>query len=124
MLRNCNDVNGITELAFVEGSNSLATNLLHATSTTILLSFSWLTLVIIEDFYKKVIAVILGKFNKSVIDGILVLLKPSSQVTHSVQVVGYSSSIMDSSKVCTRIRLTVGLLDVRALAQQVLMRLG
>merc|ERR1712214_89374 len=108
----------IIKLALVEGSDSLATTLLLATTTTILLNLSGLTRVIIEDVYKKRIAAILEKFNNGVIEGILVLLKPSSQV------VGDSSGIMDNSKMCTWIRLGAGLLEVGAFAQQVLMKLG
>merc|ERR1712223_2085026 len=60
----------------------------------------------------------LGSSNDGVIEGIFVLLKPSSQV------VGDSSSIMDNSKMCTWIRLGAGLLEVRTFAQQILMKLG
>merc|ERR1712223_329494 len=84
----------IIKLTLVEGSDSLATTLLLTTTTSILLNLSWLTRMIIKDVHKKRIAAILEKFNDGVIEGIFVLLKPSSQV------VGDSSSIMDNSKMC------------------------
>merc|ERR1719471_957658 len=108
----------IIKLALVEGSDSLATTLLLTTTTSILLNFSGLTRMIIEDAHKKRIAAILEKLNNGVIEGILVLLKPSSQV------VGDSGSIMDNSKMSIWIRLRAGLLEVGAFSQQVLMKLG
>merc|ERR1719245_1681700 len=97
----------IIKLTLVERSDSLA--------TTILLNLSGLTRVIIEDSFEEFITTILEKFNNGVIKGILVLLKPIGQV------VGDSCSIMDDSKMCTRIRLGAGLLEILTFTQQVLM---
>merc|ERR1719471_817915 len=54
----------------------------------------------------------------TVVQGILVLEEPSSQV------VGYSGSIVDNSKVSIRVRSWVSLLEVFFLAKQVLMKFG
>merc|ERR1711899_42955 len=108
----------IIKLTLVEGGDSFATTLLSATTTSILLDFSGLTRVIIEAFNQKWIATIFKHLNNSVIQGILVLLKPCSQV------VGHSCGIVDNSKVSIGIWSWVGLLEVFTFSQQVLMELG
>merc|ERR1711899_265614 len=88
------------------------------TTTSILLNFSWLTRMVSKTSYHKRIATILQHFNNSVVQGILVLEEPSSQV------VGYSGSIVDNSKVSIGVRSWVSLLEVFFLAKQVLMEFG
>ena len=56
--------------------------------------------------------------NENHVHAYLVLLEPAGQV------VGDAGSVVDNSKVSIGIRLGVGLLEVGALAEQVLVKLG
>merc|ERR1719219_783350 len=66
----------------------------------------------------KIIASILHHLNNGIVQGILVLEKPSSQVVRD------SGSIVDNSKVSIWVRSWVSLSKVFTLAKQVLMKFG
>ena len=108
----------VIKLSLVERRDSLATSLLLATTTAIFLDLKRLARMINKAFHKKSIGAILEQFNNGVIEGILVLFKPTGQV------VRYSCSIVDDSKVSIGIRLWVGLLEVFTFSKQVFVQLG
>merc|ERR1719167_539288 len=70
-----------------------------------------------ETFNQEVVGTILHQLN-SVVEGILVLLKPGSQDVRD------SGGVVNNSKMCTWVGLRAGLLEVPALAKQVLVKLG
>ena len=59
--------------------------------------------VILEALNGQLVATVLDQLNNGVVEGILVLLQPSSQV------VGHSGGVVDDGKVCIGIRAGVGL---------------
>merc|ERR1719367_1672597 len=89
----------------LEGGDSLAASLLL--SVLILWRFQWLSRMISEALDQHGIASILHHLDNGVIERILVLLQPSSQV------VGDSGGIMDNTKVSIGVtHLGVGLAEV------------
>merc|ERR1719187_2827703 len=75
----------------------------------------WLTGMVPEAFNGKGVAAVLDHLNNSVIEGVLVLLQPASQV------VGDSGGIVDNAKVSIRVtHFRIRLAEVGFLAQQVI----
>merc|ERR1712241_626617 len=108
----------VIKLRFIERRYSFATTLLLATTTSILFDFSRLSRMVSKDSYHERIASVFQHLNNSVIQGILILEEPSSQVVRD------SCSIVDNSKVSIGVRSWVSLLEVFFLAKQVLMKLS
>merc|ERR1719422_2451618 len=107
----------VIKLALEVGGDSLATSLLL--SVLILGSLQRLSRMISEALDQHGIGSILHHLDNSVIERILVLLQPSSQV------VGDSGGIMDNTKVSIGVtHLWVGLAEVGLLAEQVVEQLG
>ena len=64
---------------------------------------AYLAGMVLEALNGQRVAAVLDQLNNGVIEGILVLLQPSSQV------VGHSGGVVDDGKVCIGIRAGVGL---------------
>merc|ERR1712241_649210 len=107
----------IIQLALEVGGHSLATSLLLPVRC-ILGSLKGLAGVVSEALDGQRGATVLDELNNGVIERILVLLEPASQV------VGDSGGVVDDGKMRIRVRTGVGLGKVGSLAQQVLMELG
>merc|ERR1712223_1123395 len=107
----------IVKLALEVGGHSLAASLLLPVRG-ILGSLQRLAGVVSEALDGQSVASILDELNNGVIERILVLLQPASQV------VGDSGGVVDDGKVRIRVRAGVGLGKVGSLAQQVLVELG
>merc|ERR1712223_664140 len=107
----------VIKLALEVGGHSLAASLLLPVRG-ILGSLQRLARVVSKALDGQRVATVLDELNNGVIERILVLLEPSSQV------VGDSGGIMDDGKVRIRVRAGVRLGKVGSLAQQVLVELG
>merc|ERR1719210_1913819 len=106
----------VIKLTLEVGGHSLAASLLLP--VLVLGSLQGLAGMVSEALDGQSIATILNKLNNGVIERILVLLKPASQV------VGDSGGVVNDGKVRIRVRAGVGLGKVGPLAQQVLVELG
>merc|ERR1719412_759281 len=106
----------VIKLALEEGGHSLAASLLLP--VLILGGLKRLAGVVSEASNGQGIGTILNQLNNSVVQRILVLVQPSSQV------VGHGGGVVDDGKVRIRVRAGVGLGEVGPLAQQVLVQLG
>merc|ERR1719284_1237639 len=101
----------VIKLTLEVGGDSLATTLLL--SVLILGSLKWLSRVVSEASMEHSVGSILHHLDNGVIERILVLLQPSSQV------VGDSGGVMDNTKVGIGVtHLGVGLAEVGLLSQQ------
>merc|ERR1712155_352012 len=107
----------VIKLALEVGGHSLAASLLLPVRC-ILGSLQRLAGVVSEALDSKRVATVLDELNNGVIERILVLLQPASQV------VGDSGGIVNNGKMRIRVRAGVGLGKVGSLAQQVLVELG
>merc|ERR1712079_76813 len=107
----------VIKLALEVGGHSLAASLLLPVRC-ILRSLQRLARVVSEALDGQRVATILDELNNGVIERILVLLEPASQV------VGDSGGVVNDGKVRIRVRAGVGLGKVGSLAQQVLVKLG
>merc|ERR1719210_3264236 len=106
----------VIKLTLEVRGHSLAASLLLP--VLILGSLQRLSRVVSKALDGQSIATVLDKLNNGVIERILVLLEPASQV------VGDGGSVVDNGKVRIRVRAGVGLGKVGPLAQQVLVELG
>merc|ERR1712079_696756 len=106
----------VVKLTLEVGGHSLAASLLLP--VLILGSLQRLAGVVSEALDGQSIATVLDKLNNGVIERILVLLQPASQV------VRHSGGVVDDGKVRIRVRAGVGFGKVGSLAQQVLVELG
>merc|ERR1719210_2405328 len=106
----------VIKLALEVGGHSLAASLLLP--VLVLGSLQGLAGMVSETLNSKSIATVLDQLNNGVIERILVLLQPASQV------VGDSGGVVDDGKVSIRVRSGVGLGKVGPLAQQVVVELG
>merc|ERR1719150_2588645 len=107
----------VIKLALEVRGHSLAASLLLPVRC-ILGSLQRLARVVSEALDGQSVATVLDELNNGVIERILVLLQPASQV------VGDSGGIVNNGKVRIRVRAGVGLGKVGSLAQQVLVELG
>merc|ERR1719150_2567060 len=107
----------VIKLALEVGGHSLAASLLLPVRC-ILGSLQGLAGMVSEALDGQSIATVLDELNNGVIERILVLLEPSSQV------VGDSGSVVDDGEMRIRVRAGVGLGKVGSLAQQILVELG
>merc|ERR1719186_1944881 len=110
------DIHQVVELTLEVRGYGLATTFLLP-SSIILGCFEWLTGVILEAFNKELVASILHHLNNSVVEGILVLLEPISQI------VGHGGGIMDDGKMRIGIGSGIGLGEVGPFSEQVRMKL-
>merc|ERR1719323_898685 len=106
----------VIKLTLEEGGHSLAASLLLP--VLVLGCLQRLSRVISEAGNSKRVASVLDHLDNGVIERILVLLQPASQV------VGDSGGVVDDGKVRIRVRSGVGLGKVGPLAQQVVVELG
>merc|ERR1712015_531015 len=105
------DTHEVIQLALEVGRHSLATLALLA--LLVLGSLQGLAGVILETLNGQLVATVLDQLNNGVVEGILVLLKPSSQV------VGDSGGVVDDGKVRVGVGAGGGLGELGPLAQQV-----
>merc|ERR1719193_454673 len=101
----------VVQLALEVGGDSLAT--LALLPVLVLRSLQGLARMILEALDGQRIAAILDQLNNGVVEGILVLLKPSSQV------VGDGGGVVDDGKVRVGVGAGVGLGELSPLAQKV-----
>merc|ERR1719431_914024 len=99
------------QLALEVRGYSLAT--LSLLSVLVLWSLQWLTRMISKALNNKRVATILQEFDNSVIEGILVLLQPASQV------IGDSGGVVDDTKMRIRVRAGASFAELGPLAQHV-----
>merc|ERR1712015_147358 len=105
------DTHEVIQLALEVGRHSLATLALLA--LLVLGSLQGLTRVVLEAFNGQGVASVLDQLNNGVIEGILVLLQPASQV------VRHSGGVVNDSEMRIWVRAGVGLSELGPLAQQV-----
>merc|ERR1712076_326033 len=105
------DTHEVVQLALEVGRHSLATLALLA--LLVLGSLQGLTRVVLEAFNGQGVASVLDQLNNGVVEGILVLLQPASQV------VRHSGGVVNDSEMRIGVRAGVGLSELGPLAQQV-----
>merc|ERR1712226_1342433 len=105
------DTHEVVQLALEVGRHSLATLALLA--LLVLGSLQGLTRVVLEAFNGQGVGAVLDHLNNGVVEGILVLLQPPSQV------VGDGGGVVDDSEVRIGVGAGVGLGELGPLAQQV-----
>merc|ERR1712226_1328478 len=105
------DTHEVVQLALEVGRHSLATLALLA--LLVLGSLQGLTRVVLEAFNGQGVASVLDQLNNGVVEGILVLLQPASQV------VRHSGGVVNDSEMRIGVRAGVGLSKLGPLAQQV-----
>merc|ERR1719400_1534556 len=101
----------VVKLTLEVGGHSLAA--LALLPVLILGSLQGLARVILEALDGQLVAAVLDQLNNGVVEGILVLLQPSSQV------VGHSGGVVDDGEVRVGVRAGVRLGELGPLAQQV-----
>merc|ERR1719412_1956797 len=106
----------VIKLALEEGGHSLAASLLLP--VLVLGGLKRLARVVSEASNGKGIGAILDQLDNGVVQRILILVQPASQV------VRHGGGVVDDGKVCIRVRAGVGLGEVGPFAQQVLVELG